>query len=199
MPPMFVATAIAEIQYLHAFASDVDKSLIRERVLPVFTVFTQHLKDKKKQDELERIVDSVFVLRDDGSLPRDHPGGLNGFPASYKRASGAIVVAESEFNEKGYLEWAFLLKMGDFLRIKPIIRHPVVTANAVASFYLDMASEGLPQQRDGIRLWAVKYVFPTVFQGEGIHKMAYRMGNEAKQRERETGGSGLQYIYELTR
>ena len=193
MPPVSVAAAMAESSFLEAAAVDIEPDILKQRVEPIFDVFTQHLSGRKKQEVLERVVNSLYVIGEN-HVATDGFAGLHGHPAAYKRAAGVIEVAEPKFHEKGYLEWALVLKLGDmnFFRIIP---HYKIAADAVASFYMDdLSHHGLPRDSDARRLWVAKHLIPIELQGRGTREMAYRFGNLAKEKNH-----GLQFIYGLTR
>jgi len=198
MPSISVAAGMAERNYLERVALEVDESRLRERVSPVFDVFTQHISDSRRQRALEGVINSIYVIGETDANVVDCVG-LNGHPAAYKRASGVIEIVEPKFDEKGYFDWALVLKIGDMSLSSPIINHHKIAADAVASFYLDRSSHGLPKERDGRKLWIAKHLIPMELQGEGTRQLAYRIGNQAKQMEQDKPGTGLQHIYELTR
>ena len=203
MPSVSVAASIAERNYLERVALEVDESRLRERVSPVFDVFTQHLSNRRRHRVLEEVINSIYVIGENDANVVDHAPfrrvGLNGHSAAYKRASGAIEVAEPKFDENGYFEWALVLKIGDMHMFTRIIKHPKIAADAVAAFYLDRSSHGAPKEGDRKKLLIAKYLIPMVLQGKGTTQLAYRIGNQAKQMEQDKPGTGLQHIYELTR
>ncbi|MFC1728140.1 hypothetical protein ACFLZ7_01585 [Nanoarchaeota archaeon] len=203
MPSVGAAAAIAEMDYLERTALKVDKSRLRKRVSPVFNVFTQHLSDSRKKRALEEVTDSIYVIgeKDARVVDNDPFGGvgLNRHPVAYKRGSGVVEVSEPRFDEKGYLDWALVLKIGDMNMFNRIIPHYKIAADAVASFYLDMSSQGLPKEGDERKLWIAKQLIHIAFQGKGTRELAYRVGNQSKQMEQDKPGTGLQHIYERTR
>ena len=205
MPGVSAAAAIAEMSYLEKVAVEVDKDRLEKRVSPVFDVFTQQLSEWRRQKTLGKVLNSTYVIDDkyaDYTIFDSFMGcvGLGRNPSAYKRVIGAIEVDKSRFDEKGYLDWALVLMLGDRGIFNRIINHYKIAADAVAAFYLDRFSKcGLSEEKDGRRLFVAKHLIPIECQGEGTRKLAYRLGNQAKQMEDEKQGTGLQHIYELTK
>ena len=198
MPPVSVAYAMAERDYLRWASIETKKEDLEKRIEPVFSVFTQHLKPKHREETKKKVLDSIFVIDEYKRYGPIQGVGLGFSPSAYKRVNGAIEVSEFNFNKLGYLEWAMLLKLGDMDWPIPIIKNPVLAANAVVSFYLkNYENFGLPTKEDDRSLWWAKYIIPTEFQGEKIEKISYKHGNLARVLEKEKKGSGLEYIYNL--
>ncbi|MFZ5955194.1 MAG: hypothetical protein ACOYT4_02110 [Nanoarchaeota archaeon] len=198
MPPVSVTNALSEFDYLRGASIKVDNSVLEKRIIPLLEVFTQALSDKERNNVNAVVLNSIYVIS--RKHENDHFRGLYGRPSAYKRAGGVIEVSESKFYEKGYLEHALLLKLGDMgLLFNRIVEYPILSANAVSAFYLDhFAGHGqFNGKTDALKLFIYKHMIPADIPLKITRIIGFKIGNTAKTIEKEKPGTGLQYIYEM--
>jgi len=204
----YYITTFPEQNFLNKASLELDNDILKRRLSPLFDVFTQDVKTTRKGKILEKLVDSIHIIKSSyWSEDKDYkiPGfvtscdiGINTYPAKTKY--GFIEVAEPYFDEKGHLEREFLLGLGDIgFPFLSILKHFKIAADAVAAFYLEnkFAGYGLPTREDYRTFWIAKHFIPSEFQMKKTREASYRLGNLAREKEEE--GTGLQFIYEQTR
>lgn len=213
--------AVLEDRFLNIASVEVDREVLRGRVRPVFDVFTQHVRPRKKERLLEEVVRSIRVIETDMSqFSRKEKNylfylcwngaGLNGSHVAYK--FWGVEIANDKLDEPGHLEWGIMMKLGsDGSPFTSTVRHYKIAADAVAAFYREeFSSYGFLRKEDNERLSLIKRFVPVEWQGQRTRELAYKLGNLARVHEKQLehparprdsreGMPGLQMIYEKTR
>ena len=217
-----LGTGNREREFLEKAEVKINKASLRERISRFYDVFTQGQLEERRKNVLESILNSIHVISQEYWNNQENPFLLTSQPVLYI-PSRVIKITETYFNKKGYLEPKLLIMLGDInayldagaveefghlnisdydtLESAELKVDANIAADAVAAFYLEdeFAGYGLPTRRDYTPSWIVNHFIHLGLQMKKTREASYRLGNLAREKEREKEGTGLQFIYEQIR